>query len=338
MPYLVENQKARVSTISCNAKGKGPNNGVLSWGQITVPGQVPPTYPSTDTALQELALTRLKRKLKKRVGGADALVPVAESRELRGLIRGMTSMTTTLLETLIDIKRTKGRSALKYASQAWLTYGFGIRPLVDDTKAVAEAIGNYFDRKDTSIRDSASAKKTWLSHYKTGPYTGINGASIYHAATLHHTLSYRWYCGGVADIQTANDYTLAKHLGFTGSELIPTFWELVPYSWVVDYFTTIGSYLEDVFSVLPGSMFYSGYTRRYEVKASILNYWIKDNQYWDIDPRNGTGEFERFEFQRVPLGGALPTIGLRFKSADEVGIFGVTKLLNLASVLIQRKL
>lgn len=336
-PYLVETQEYRSGYASCEAYGYGANKGFSGEGYYSHCGLYPTNFPGrTDTSLQELALTRLKRKLKKQVGGADALVPVAESREISQTIRGMTKMTTTLLDTLIDIKRTKGLSVLKYASDAWLTYGFGIRPLVDDTFAIAQAIGDYFDEDEYSgIRQSASAKRTWLSHHKVGPYTGIYGANLNYSATLLHTLSYRWYCGGVAEVSSGNDYAgLVEHLGFTGRNLIPTFWELMPFSWVFDYFTTVGAFLEDTFQVSPGMMHYSGYTRRYEVKADCIMSWSAWTGY-RIAPSNGVGSFRRFEFQRVPLGGALPHIGLRFRSMDEVGQMGLNKLLNLASVAVQ---
>jgi hypothetical protein len=300
----------------------------------------PNTFPSSDTGLQDLALQRLKRKLKKRAGGADALVPVLESRELRGLVRQATTMTTTLVETLIDIKRTKGASALKYASNAWLAYGFGIRPLVEDTKAVALAIGDYFTRSGSGIRESGSAKKTWVTHgsdVSAGIGPLARGARLRCQTTFHHSLSYRWYCGGRPDILSGNDYTLAKHLGFRGENLIPAFWELVPYSWVVDYFTTVGGYLEDTFQVLPGTMYYSGYTKRYELNAYTNFYW-QIQPDWMGSPISGSSHVYRVEFSRTPSGSSLPHIGLRFKSMDEVGFMGVTKLLNLASVLIQRKL
>jgi hypothetical protein len=342
MQYLVESQKCTVGTSTCEGVGIRSWKGYTSEGYVRTLGLLPTTFLSTDTTTQQTALTRLKRKLKKRAGGADALVPILEARELRGLFRQAVSMSERLLLVLINAKRSKGRSIKRYAkdihkraSEAWLAYGFGIRPIISDIQNVALAIDDFFNQGDIGIRDSASAKKTWLTHSKLGPYTGIAGADLYYQATLLHTLSYRWYCGGQAAVNAGNDYGILAHLGFSGENLLPAFWELVPYSWVVDYFTTVGTFLDDTFNVIPGSMFYSGYTRRYECKAQVITTWKPWTDYV-ISPSNMTNKFERFEFERIPLGGALPHAGLRFRSMDEIGNFGVSKLLNLASVLIQR--
>jgi hypothetical protein len=317
---------------------RGVNLGIREVTRIQCPTDIPSTYPSSDSGLFDLALTRLKRKLKKQVGGAEAMTPVAESKELHGLFRQATTMTTTLVETLIDIKRTKGASALKYASNAWLAYGFGVRPLVDDIGNVIDAIGNFFNRANAGIRVSASAKRTWVSSLAPSNMSpAAAGAQAWSSTAMYHELSYRWYCGGSADVMSSNDYTLAKHLGFSSQNLIPTFWELIPYSWVVDYFTTVGALLEDTFQVLPGTLYYAGYTKRYKCRMDTTIAW-KVPRDWFGSTVNGSSTGTRFEFARAPQGIFLPHIGLRIKSLDEIGVFGVTKLLNLASVMIQRKL
>jgi len=337
--YAVNKQKIENRIASSDAKCyAGVNLGMSEITKVMTPTDILSDYPSSDSGLSDLALTRLKRKLSKRVGGAEALVPVVEAKELHGLFRQATTMTTTLVTTLIDIKRTKGTSALKYASTAWLAYGFGIRPLVDDIGNVIDAIGNYFNRANTGIRESASAKRDWFTaSTPSNTVTLCAGPQCWQHTVYHHELSYRWYCGGSAVVSSANDYTLAKHLGFDFQrDLIPAFWELIPYSWVVDYFVTVGDFIDDLFQVLPGTMYYAGFTKRYKCKMYTTLTW-KVPRNWTASVTNGESTGERFEFQRVPTGTILPHIGLRIRSMDEIGKFGVGKLLNLASVFIQRK-
>lgn len=338
-PYTNVFQTVKVNRASCYSKGvAGVYRGYEEWTEVGHTNNIPSTYPSSDSALLNLALERLKRKLKKRVGGAKAMVPVAESRELKGLFRSATELTTGMVRTLIDIKRTRGVSALKYASQAWLTYGFGIRPLVADIQNVADAIGNYFNRSGAGIRDSSTVKKDWITRIAPQNSSPLcQGAACWAVSTLYHQLSYRYWCGGTAEVLSGEDYSLLKHLGFSGGDLIPTMWELVPYSWVVDYFTNVGAFLEDSFEVLPGTLTYAGYSKLYKVVIDTQFYWVKPVN-WTMLPRGGSCHVERVEFVRTPTGVTLPHIGLRFKSMDEIGFMGVNKLLNLASVLIQRKL
>lgn len=337
--YLVERVDAKVVTGLCTAHGIGSGTGRTAYWKLRYVGAIPNTYPNSNTALCDRALTSLKRRVSRRVGGVKAMVPVAESRELRGLVRQAVTMTTTLVDTLIDIKRTKGASALKYASSAWLAYGFGVRPLVDDIQNTAKAINSYLNRDDVGIRDFATAKDDWVTYSTVTSDSSTAGCYFKTRIQHHHMLSYRWYCGGYTSVHSSNDYGVLEHLGFSMKELIPTFWELVPYSWVVDYFGNVGSVLEDTFQVLPVSYVYTGYTRRYECKMLVTHSWLPENSLWVLDTnQTASAEVKRFEFERVPQGTTLPSIGLRFKMLDEIGYFGVNKLLNLASVLIQRKL
>jgi hypothetical protein len=246
---------------------------------------------------------------------------------------------------MIDIKRAKGGSRLddtaeaayKKAAQAWLAFNFGIRPLVDDVSNAVRSIEDYLRRQDFGIRESASAKKEWFGGYNMGPYTGTYGAFLKHTVRLHHRLSYRWYCGGATAVGAGNHYGLSEHLGISNEQLVPALWELTPYSWVVDYFTTVGVFLDDLFWVLPGVMSYSGCTRRYECQGEVDNFFIPwdgtSTYHYEVTSTKGMGRFTRFEFERVPFGANLPHVGLHLRSFDEVGYYGVTKLLNLASVL-----
>jgi hypothetical protein len=208
---------------------------------------------------------------------------------------------------------------------------------VDDTKNIVNAIDNFLNRGDVGIRDSALAKNEWKTYLPVVTASHTAGCYYETRVQLHHSLSYRWYCGGYTSVHSGNDYGIGEHLGFSARELIPTFWELVPYSWVVDYFTNVGQFLEDTFQVLPASIVYSGYTRRYECKISVYHNWLRQNNQWVLSSTPGGAEVKRFEFERVPLSTSLPHVGLRIKSIDEIGYFGVNKLLNLASVLIQRR-
>jgi hypothetical protein len=336
---LIKNEYQLVQA-KCHSTGIGPKLGKKAYGKFTYVGYLG-NWPSTNDALRDRALTTLKRKLKKRVGNADALTPLAESRELRGLVRSAAGMATGLLETLIDIKRTKGASALKYASDAWLSFSFGIRPLVDDTKKIAAAIGNYLDRGDAAFREVGSAKMDWISTSDQGGNQTPNfrGGHCYGYSRTSHSLSYRYYCGGHVTVRSAQDYGIGEHLGFEFGNLPSVFWELIPYSWVVDYFTNVGNFLDDTFWVLPGSVTYSGYNRRYESRTVVDWTWKNPSPTeWAIQPTNGQSIIKRMEFERTPVGNTLSTVGLRVRSIDEIGIYGVNKLLNLASVFIQRKM
>lgn len=326
----------KLVAASCSSVGKyAPYKGYREdWYICTVPNDFPQDLNVDDSNLQDQALTRLKRKLSKRVGSVDALAPAVELRELRGLFSQATEMTTKMVKTLVDIKRTKGKSAIKFASKAWLAYGFGVRPLIDDIAHVAAGIQDYFDRSDFVFKQAASAKRNWVTAGNVRPMgTWSSGPKPYGQSTYNYELSYRWYCGGHTDLLKANDYSVWKHLGFEGGKLLPAAWELLPYSWVTDYFTNVGDFLADMFWVEPGTMQYVGVTKRLRCTVQTSYWFDVAKSTWDASPRNGSCTIVYQLFTRLPSSLILPHVGLRIKSIDEVGFAGVEKLLNLTAIL-----
>lgn len=291
-------------------------------------------YVGDDAALRDLALARLKRKLAASTKSAQALVPLVELRELHGLIRGTSNLSTSLLDTLLTIKRTKGVSAYKYASDAWLTWSFGIKPMISDTKSIVESIGEYLTRNDFNVRLTGTASKDWKSSARQIRTTGIFGADLNWSAEFHHTLSYRYIAGFDVNWKSANNYGLTDQLNLNFESLPSVAWELIPYSWLVDYFTTVGAYLDDTFSSNASTTKFVVLDRRYTMKAQ----WLGGYTAWPGRSANSTcrpGMVDYFSIKRSSLGTNLPTRQLRFKSLDEIGVNGVNRLLNLAALLVR---
>jgi len=286
-----------------------------------------------DVALRDRALARLKSRLQDNIGNFDSVVPAVELRELRGLVRGSAELTTSFLQSLIDIRRTRGRSAAQWASQAWLTYGFGIRPLISDTQKAAEAVASFMERSDRSIRLRGSASKQWVTSANlTG--TGGHNCPFYLNASIRHTLSYRYTAGLRLDLKSGNNYGVTDHFGLELSALPSIGWELVPYSWVVDYFTTVGSYLGDTFVLPPGSTKYLTLSKLYKMEGVLRGTHRSvyvNSHVLHTSCRPGFIEYTRLDRSKLS---ALPRASLRFRTVDEIGSNAVNRLLNLASVLV----
>lgn len=294
-------------------------------------------FSATHDGTRDLALARFKNKLRSAVGDKNLIVPLVELRELRGTLRSTANMATNLMETLITIKRTRGRSAINYASDAWLNFSFGVKPLVNDAKEICETIETILLKADPSQRIEAGARRDWSSGRKVPGLIGAGNASIETSQDFHHTLTYKYIGGFDLSRQAANDYGVGSQFHLELGALIPAFWELVPYSWVVDYFTTMGAYLDDTFTASPGVSKYICLNRTYTCRL------IENTKHIQQKPivfpgtdlitsqQPGLIDVQYFEFERTSIG-ALPSRSLRFKSVDEVGQNAINKLLNLASV------
>lgn len=294
-------------------------------------------FSGDDTALKDLALARLKRKLSNHTKEFQALVPLAEVRDLRTTIVGAANITMKLVKDLVSIKRrlsTKGAADL--AAETWLTWSFGIAPTLSDIENLQESISHYLNANDYSVRLSGTASKDWKSRFTLGDMSALVNANLFTFNDYYHTLSYRYVAGFDLNIKSANNYGLSSHLGFEWTALPSTLWELTAFSWIVDYFSTVGAYLEDVFSSSPTTTRYCTLNRRYTVEGATYGEYRKvPGVNCAVTEQHCTpGPFKYYSFSREVLT-QLPTRALRFKSVDEIGINAVNRLLNLASLLVK---
>lgn len=288
---------------------------------------------ATDSALQNLALSRLKRKLSKQTGSMNAMAPLGELKDLGVTIRGIKELTTGVLSTLINIKRTRGASAYKYAAKAWLTFNFGVSPLLSDFAKACASIEKYLTNADHTVRLTGSAQKDWFTNSSESNITGCLGATAKSKSVFYQTLSYKYVAGFDLKIDSSNDYGVGQHFGLGLPQLLPTIWELTAFSWVVDYFTNVGDFLEDAFTAPPGVTKYVVLNRRHtvEVFSTVDHTLTAEYKFVSNSPGMSYGRY--YDFQRTSLS-SLPHVGLDFKTQQQIGSFGLSKVLNLASVLV----
>lgn len=299
---------------------------------------------TTSTSLADLALKRFKQKASSAIGSERLVVPVIELRELRSTILKTCSSATGFIKSLASLisrgKRKRWSSKLLDDSikDLWLSWSFGIAPTISDTMNAVEALNSYLERNDKVHAIRAGARETWMTSNKQ--YSG-DSFRFTRVTTGHafHTLTYV-YVGGIRlRVNSANNYSLSEHLGFSDlwSEVPSIAWELMPFSWVFDYFSTMGDYLEDTFTTTTYSMVWLDLCRHYKGSQThhaelIHGHFGAETTVLSLLSRCRDGQTVNVSGSRKPQA-TLPTRQLRFKSADEIGKNAVNKLLNLASIL-----
>lgn len=336
LPYKRTTSGAVVPLLTCETETNGVGWRITGRSSSRYLGPTLTNFPSSDSTVADIALSRLKKKIASHRGDMNAMIPLAELRELRSTISGVADLASDLLNTLITIRRTKGRSAFKYASQAWLTYGFGISPLVADAKAGAQSISDFLLRTDHVARLTGEASRDWFSRLVETDYTSTYGANIDATANIHHKLSYRYTGAFNFNLKSSTDYGALQHFQVGLPALVPLFWELTAFSWVVDYFSTVGDFLEDVFVLTPTTSLYLNETRLYRAESltSLKHKPVGNSKI--VTCRDGQASWYYSEFERSVLS-TLPHRVLRIKTLDEVGGKALNKMLNLASVFISMK-
>lgn len=118
----------------------------------------------------------------------------------------------------------------------WLEYSYGWRPLVGDIYGSAELLAQVHDPatpRPTRVTGTFSKSASWVNVHTDSGLTG--------RASMNHTVKAKTilYCEVES---TALD--LLKSTGLSNPALLA--WELLPYSFVVDWVYPVGSYLENM--------------------------------------------------------------------------------------------
>lgn len=135
---------------------------------------------------------------------------------------------------------------LRVLADTYLEYLHGWRPLMYDIKAACQA---YKDLEATSeygrafgkgSNSSSTVKKSTSVVYTSQPvFVDIETKTVTSSSCKFVGVCRYAYDG----IQAAPATRLQRLAGFRWEEFVPTLWELLPYSWVVDYFTNVGTIL-----------------------------------------------------------------------------------------------
>lgn len=216
----------------------------------------------------------------------QGLVTLGERKEAMRMIQGrgrqlrdgIMSYTRSAEERAVDVSRSRrfrGRSRAQRVrdltnsvANTWLEYSFGWRPLVNDLDGAARALARintqsitYFAYVTGSGNETVEAKgnRSSGSAYFTVKWTAHKVATV----DVKYIGKLQLSPSAAEKLET---------LGLTLENWVPTLWELIPYSFLVDYFTNVGDVIEGWSSNL-GSMAWTQQTiRRQHLSEMIAMY------------------------------------------------------------------
>lgn len=295
------------------------------------------TYTRTDIQEGEIsaALNDLQNELVSEASSAyDILTDIAELSELPKLI---TQITGDLMKILRGLRSRFGRNVMRSAyhispldllkhpdryfrklGDEWMAYRYGIMPLVYSYR---DAIKNL--RRGHEIR---TRKTRVISPYSSNSTLPSSNTRYWVKDVMGQVI----LRGEVFQFFRTNE---AARLSGFGVNPIVTAWELIPYSFVVDWFVNVGSYLSAATSQTFARQSWACLSRR--TKTSKRTYlhlgdesgsYIIDSVYptgwWGTYPpalpneiiNNPAGDFiydeveeDSYERWPIPLGGAPPS-------------------------------
>jgi len=265
-----------------------PNKGLVFAddvrGDAGLAGYIDFGYPllADPTTADNLAKANLYAAIREAQTQMSGLTFLGELREalhmLRNPLQGLRNGMSDYLFTLG--KRAKGRhtpaSRKRVLGDTWLEYSFGWMPFIHDMQDANKAIQRVMGRTQHTRVQGVGKDRSYAYHQDIRSQPGVK---IWYRTTsrLEREISVK-YVAGVADVTSgASDLRVTQDaFGLNLREFVPTAWELLPYSFVVDYFTNAGAVIASVFTDTSGVRWLSKTQRSVVTHKGVV---IFDQQY-----------------------------------------------------------
>lgn len=217
-----------------------------------------PNFDSTQmdpVTANSLALSDAYKKIRSEQVSMSGMVFLGEIREAVNMIRHPARSLFSGVSGYVNRCRGIGRGFKKPSrklnkvlSDLWLEYSFGWKPLVNDIDDGLKAYADVLGRNGRSrVRGKGISESETTSN---GFYQLDFGLTSYPWFWMNRTEQVRKSAGVIYTVglgSVRNGPTPSSgwgaRFGLTAREFIPTIWELIPYSFLIDYFTNIGDVL-----------------------------------------------------------------------------------------------
>lgn len=217
--------------------------------------------PSTENPdLQNIAIGKIFDQLR---GSNQIVVDLAEFGSTRAMFTAQGRWNNRIADILdLVVKDTKrsfrsrdrGQKALDYATSRWLEYRYGWQPLAQSVYDAAENLARNAQAREHVVIGTASSPYSWQSATN---WSGVPGnRTITGSRRARAVVCFAHPGSGVYDWTSLNPSLIA--------------WELLPLSFVIDWFVTVGDTL------------------------SYLENWLLFNQYfkWGYVTHSGYGSYQ----------------------------------------------
>jgi hypothetical protein len=231
----------------------------------------------------------------------------------------------------------------KVAGGLWLENSFGWQPLIHDIEDAVKAfekltppISNVVGISvgDTDGIDSYNAYSA-TGFGDSQSHLNIGSMMFYMYLDFARSSCTVRYKGKISTQTEATRWDDLALFGFTPSEFIPTAWELLPWSFLIDYFTNIGDILTSAVTRTTPVHFVNSTIRK---TARLYGRLVSDPRRpggfpWDWTLAENTGSSAQWEIQRKSIsrqaGGGVSLPSLQFESGLNVGqMCNITALLT----------
>lgn len=322
--------------------------GTQAHGVRGYPNGFQPSMPAANHSSSALAdcVARFNGKLQEEMRPVQGLVFLGEIREAIRMVKHagkllLTDIGNYALAARAYLRSTyRGRKAVKSLSDLWLQYAFGWTPLFSDVAAGVKILAQ--PRSERRLIRAWGESRSVFDQLAPNPltlgtlnalecdtyYRNTNVSSAQQVACVDLTL-----VGQPSNDAHAEFQNTAERWGLTARQFIPAAWELIPYSFLVDYYVNIGDIIDSAFADRRAIRW--GYQTQ---RTTAINEtrWIhgrpKKNTYYCVLTANQPGSIKvgTKRFSRGSSLLAIPPLVLGYPD------FGGLKYANQAALILGR--
>jgi len=219
-----------------------------------------------------------------------------------------------------------GKTLAQFISDNWLTYRYAIQTSQMDVQDALLAVWDVqrAPKKQPERRTARGYSQDTFTRSVTGKTSG----------GLTHTYTTQTEC--TYDVRSMILYQFDRHphtFGFGLQEIPSTAWEIIPFSFVVDWFANVGAFIKAITPKV-------GITKLGDCTTTTLTMQTNRSSYWSeggllggrpriIEGNGGTDEFYK-SVQRTRSPGI--SLGMRLKVSPFHGLTGQKRIADLLSI------
>lgn len=247
--------------ISGALRSYGNRGNVGLWFPTGVPFSFPPDVLES---LRAKAMDRFYAKIR---GSGNFAVDFAEAPETGRMFRNFKNFDGAVTKMAHDViagrfGRSRKAAAIKVLANGWLLYRYGVMPLVYSTYDILDTYGRRFENKLSEMIEGSASQRD-LNFYETGALpTGLIRDAVFRSTRVKIGI-----CLSRPSETQLYDYTSLNPLGIA--------WELVPLSFVADWFVNVSQVLQQWENWF---IFRSGFDYGYETVTSLYTVQRSDRR------------------------------------------------------------
>lgn len=294
----------------------------------------PPPLASVDSVAERNAASSFLADYLKATQSWKGGATIAEFAEtvnmLANPVDSIYKRTLTFVGSVGRLRRVYKRDPIKYGKllgQLWLAYAFGIAPLVSDVNSAYAAVKSL-----SEDLGSVDTKRIIGSGYNKIILQTIVGETVSYAnycfADFTKFVEYGIRYVGTVRCTPPGPAAIAEDFGVGFADILPSVWEGVPWSWLVDYFTNVNEMLESIRLVNADFAWVKRTIRNRTVNSWSAVRPAPSDVYMTVDASGGQGYCQSMVVNRVST--TVPYPSWRFRLPGLANQFANVAALVLA--------